>query len=57
MTRQTLGKLPPGAFGMLELPALPPDIVVGFGGLEEMRRDRHTEAAASFEVRLLALSG
>lgn len=36
MTRQTLGKLPPGAFGMLELPALPPDIVVGFGDLPDL---------------------
>jgi len=36
MTRQTLGKLPPGAFGMLELPELPPDIVVGFGGLPDL---------------------
>jgi len=27
MTKKTLGKLPPAAFGMLELPALPPEII------------------------------
>ncbi len=36
MTRQTLGKLPPGAFGMLELPGLPSDIIDGFCGLPDL---------------------
>ncbi len=36
MTRRTLGKLPPGAFGMLELPALPPGIVEGYRALPDL---------------------
>jgi regulator of RNase E activity RraA len=36
MTKQTLGKLLPDAFGMLELPALPPDILDGFRRLPDL---------------------
>jgi 4-hydroxy-4-methyl-2-oxoglutarate aldolase len=36
MTKQTLGKLPLNAFGMLELPALAPDILDGFRGLPDL---------------------
>ena len=30
MAKQTLGKLPPAAFGMLDLPTLPPGVVEGY---------------------------
>jgi 4-hydroxy-4-methyl-2-oxoglutarate aldolase len=36
MTRTTLGKLPPDAFGMLELPALPPGILDGYRALHDL---------------------
>lgn len=36
MTKTTLGKLPPDAFGMLELPALPPGIADGFRALPDL---------------------
>jgi 4-hydroxy-4-methyl-2-oxoglutarate aldolase len=36
MTKQTLGKLLPDAFGTLELPALPPDILDGFRRLPDL---------------------
>ena len=36
MTKQTLGKLPPGAFGMLDLPALPSGIVEGYRALPDL---------------------
>lgn len=36
MAKQTLGKLPAGAFGMLELPALPDGIVEGFRALGDL---------------------
>jgi len=36
MTKTTLGKLPASAFGMLELPALPPGIIDGFRALPDL---------------------
>ena len=36
MTKQTLGKLAADAFGMLDLPVLPPDILDGFRGLPDL---------------------
>ncbi len=36
MAKQTLGKLPAGAFGMLELPVLPAGIVDGFRALTDL---------------------
>ena len=36
MTKQTLGKLPSGAFGMLELPALPSGIIEGYRALPDL---------------------
>ncbi len=36
MTKQTLGKLPPNAIGMLDLPALPPDMLDGFRALSDL---------------------
>jgi 4-hydroxy-4-methyl-2-oxoglutarate aldolase len=36
MTKQTLGKLPAGAFGILELPALPACILYGFRALPDL---------------------
>jgi regulator of RNase E activity RraA len=36
MAKQTLGKLPPGAFGVLDLPALPPGIVAGYRALPDL---------------------
>ncbi len=36
MTQKTLGKLPPEAFGMLALPALPPEILDGFRALPDL---------------------
>jgi hypothetical protein len=33
MVKQALGKLPADAFGMLELPTLPAEILDGFGAL------------------------
>ncbi|MGA2565633.1 MAG: RraA family protein [Pseudolabrys sp.] len=36
MTKQTLGKLPADAFGMLELPALPAGIIDGFRALPDL---------------------
>ena len=36
MTKQTLGKLPPDAFGMLELPTLPPGILDGYRALPDL---------------------
>ncbi len=36
MTKQTLGKLPPAAFGMLELPTLPPGLVEGYRALPDL---------------------
>ena len=36
MRKQTLGKLPPDAFGMLELPALPPGVVEGYRALPDL---------------------
>ena len=36
MTKQTLGKLPANAFGMLELPALPGHILDGYRGLPDL---------------------
>jgi regulator of RNase E activity RraA len=36
MKKQTLGKLPTGAFGMLDLPALPDGIVEGFRALPDL---------------------
>jgi len=36
MSKNTLGKLPAAAFGMLELPILPADIVAGFRALPDL---------------------
>lgn len=36
MAKQTLGKLPPDAFGMLDLPALPHDLIEGFRNLPDL---------------------
>lgn len=36
MAKQTLGKLPPDAFGMLDLPPLPRDLVDGFRTLPDL---------------------
>jgi 4-hydroxy-4-methyl-2-oxoglutarate aldolase len=36
MTKQTLGKLPPGAFGTLDLPVLPNDILDGYRALHDL---------------------
>lgn len=36
MAKQTLGKLPPDAFGTLELPALPRDLIEGFRNLPDL---------------------
>jgi 4-hydroxy-4-methyl-2-oxoglutarate aldolase len=36
MAKQTLGKLPADAFGMIELPALPADILDGFRSLPDL---------------------
>ena len=36
MTKQTLGKLPSTAFGMLELPELPADVLDGFRALPDL---------------------
>ena len=36
MAKQTLGKLPADAFGMLELPVLPADILDGFRALPDL---------------------
>jgi len=36
MTKQILGKLAPDAFGMLELPALPRDLIEGFRALPDL---------------------
>jgi 4-hydroxy-4-methyl-2-oxoglutarate aldolase len=36
MAKQTLGKLPPDAFGMLDLPALPRDILDGYRALHDL---------------------
>jgi hypothetical protein len=36
MAKHTLGKLPPGAFGMLELPALARDLLDGFRELPDL---------------------
>jgi 4-hydroxy-4-methyl-2-oxoglutarate aldolase len=36
MAKKTLGKLPAGAFGMLELPVLPPGILDGFRALTDL---------------------
>ncbi len=36
MTKQTLGKLAPDAFGMLELPVIPADILDGFRALPDL---------------------
>jgi 4-hydroxy-4-methyl-2-oxoglutarate aldolase len=36
MTKQTLGKLPNDAFGMLELPALPAELLAGFRALPDL---------------------
>ena len=36
MTKQTLGKLAAGAFGMLDLPVLPPGIVGGYRALHDL---------------------
>jgi 4-hydroxy-4-methyl-2-oxoglutarate aldolase len=36
MTKQTLGKLAPDAFGMLELPIIPADILDGFRALPDL---------------------
>ena len=36
MTKKTLGKLPPEAFGMLDLPALPRDVVDGYRALQDL---------------------
>ena len=36
MTKQTLGKLAADAFGMLDLPVLPPDVLDGFRGLPDL---------------------
>lgn len=36
MAKQTLGKLQPGAFGMLELPALPRELIEGFRNLPDL---------------------
>jgi 4-hydroxy-4-methyl-2-oxoglutarate aldolase len=36
MTKKTLGKLPPEAFGMLDLPALPRDVVDGYRALHDL---------------------
>ena len=33
MTKQTLGKLAPEAFGLLELPVISPEIIAGLVGL------------------------
>src|SRR5271156_1259242 len=36
MTKQTLGKLPASAFGMLDLPLLPPHILDAYRGLPDL---------------------
>src|SRR5271157_2240721 len=36
MTKKTLGKLSGDAFGMLELPALPPDLLTGYRALPDL---------------------
>ena len=36
MTKQPLGKLPPDAFGMLDLPSIPADIIAGFRALPDL---------------------
>jgi len=36
MTKRTLGKLPGDAFGMLELPALPNDVLDGYRALPDL---------------------
>src|ERR1700691_1274794 len=36
VTKETLGKLPPEAFGMLDLPALPRDILDGYRALHDL---------------------
>ena len=36
MTKQTLGKLPGEAFGMLDLPALPQDVLDGYRALPDL---------------------
>jgi 4-hydroxy-4-methyl-2-oxoglutarate aldolase len=36
MTKQTLGKLPASAFGMLDLPVLPKDILDGYRALHDL---------------------
>jgi 4-hydroxy-4-methyl-2-oxoglutarate aldolase len=36
MTKKTLGKLPGDAFGVLELPVLPPDLLAGFRALPDL---------------------
>src|SRR6202167_5236843 len=36
VTKETLGKLPPEAFGMLDLPALPRDVVDGYRALHDL---------------------
>ena len=35
-TKQTLGKLPPDAFGALELPRLPREVLEGFRALGDL---------------------
>ncbi|MFZ3310692.1 MAG: RraA family protein, partial [Xanthobacteraceae bacterium] len=35
-SKQTLGKLPPDAFGMLDLPALPRELIDGFRALPDL---------------------
>lgn len=34
--KQTLGKLPENAFGMLEIPRLPPEIIAGYKALDDL---------------------
>lgn len=36
MTKKTLGKLPGDAFGVLDLPVLPPDVLDGYRGLPDL---------------------
>jgi hypothetical protein len=36
MTKQTLGKLKPDAFGMLDLPVIPADIIAGYRALPDL---------------------
>ena len=36
MTKETLGKLSPEAFGMLDLPALPRDVLDGYRALHDL---------------------